>query len=510
MVVVVALLAVMVTALFQIASGNMKVRIHQHKIATVRDSDVADPLQSISQTASSQFQYDAAVVDVYKLQTHLPIVILNTHEKIPGEIYYANEYPYTRYTVAEDGETYSIANMHIIDNKDRVNSISDSPDIVTDIKIRVRGNTSRHFDKKSYSVKLIDNKGNNSNKMIMGMEENNDWALHGPFLDKTLMRNYMGMNIAGQILDYAPDVRYCEVILNGEYQGLYLMMETVSRGKGRVDISKPDSRGKNVTGYIIELENTPIIPVMALNNFTQYSSILRKNAFFNIEYPGTSLITPELKDYIERDVSIFEKALYSYDYNTSDYGFQNYVDVDEFVKYFILMEVFLQVDTGNLSTYFYKDAYGLYRPCVWDFNNSLDNTLSRADDVDVLQFVSVQAPWFWMMVKSDNFVEQIIAEYHRLRKGILSDEYLSAYIEDTKTYLGHSAERNYAVWGYSFNTDYVDKYNRLSPISKNPQSYDEAIQQMEDSLLDRLAWLDENIAVLRQYGHKSAVKRYDH
>ena len=44
MVVVVALLAVMVTALFQIASGNMKVRIHQHKIATVRDSDVADPL----------------------------------------------------------------------------------------------------------------------------------------------------------------------------------------------------------------------------------------------------------------------------------------------------------------------------------------------------------------------------------------------------------------------------------------------------------------------------------
>ena len=79
---------------------------------------------------------------------------------------------------------------------------------------------------------------------------------------------------------------------------------------------------------------------------------LQKNSFLDVIYPGQTQLTPELKDYIERDVSAFEKALYSYDYDSFQYGFPAQVDVGEFVDYFILMEVFLQHDTGNLSTYF--------------------------------------------------------------------------------------------------------------------------------------------------------------
>ena len=85
---------------------------------------------------------------------------------------------------------------------------------------------------------------------------------------------------------------------------------------------------------------------------------MAKDSFFDLVYPGEEQITPAIKDYIEKDLSKFEKALYSYDYDTLAYGFNNYVDIEEFADYFIIAEVFLQHDTGNLSTYFYKDVNG--------------------------------------------------------------------------------------------------------------------------------------------------------
>ena len=82
--------------------------------------------------------------------------------------------------------------------------------------IRVRGNSSRYFDKKNYLIRLTDDTGKYENHEVMGMEPHYEWALHGPYLDKSLIRNYMWYNIAGEMMDYAPNVRFCEVIVNGE------------------------------------------------------------------------------------------------------------------------------------------------------------------------------------------------------------------------------------------------------------------------------------------------------
>lgn len=82
-----------------------------------------------------------------------------------------------------------------------------------------------------------------------------------------------------------------------------------------------------------------------------------------------------------------KKQLYSYDYDTLAYGFNNYVDIEEFADYFIIAEVFLQHDTGNLSTYFYKDVNGKIKPCVWDFNNDLGNI--STDNEDDISYTTV-------------------------------------------------------------------------------------------------------------------------
>ena len=113
--------------------------------------------------------------------------------------------------------------ISILDDDSRNHHPSDMPDLESQALIRVRGRSSRYFDKKNYLLRFTTEDGSYASHPVMGMSSHYEWALHGPYLDKSLMRNYLWYNIAGEMMDYAPNVRFCEVILNGEYQGLYVM-----------------------------------------------------------------------------------------------------------------------------------------------------------------------------------------------------------------------------------------------------------------------------------------------
>ena len=116
----------------------------------------------------------------------------------------------------------------------------------------------------------------------------------------------------------------------------------------------------------------------------------------------------------------------------------------------------------------------------------------------------------FMMIKDENYINLIIDRYREFRQGILSNENILQYIQDVTEYQGEAVDRNYAVWGYSFNSENLDSRNKLHPDERNPESYEEAVGQMTDELIGRLEWLDENIEVLKQYCHESAVKKFNH
>lgn len=84
----------------------------------------------------------------------------------------------------------------------------------------------------------------------MGMEKDSTWVLHGPYLDKTLMRNYMWYNLSGKIMEWAPDAKFCEVFLNGVYQGLYVIVVQISVGEGRIELTEYDGKS-DTTSYIV-------------------------------------------------------------------------------------------------------------------------------------------------------------------------------------------------------------------------------------------------------------------
>ncbi|MBM6830185.1 CotH kinase family protein [Anaerotignum lactatifermentans] len=438
--------------------------------------------------------------DGTELCTHLPLVLIETQEVIPGLPIRDETGAEVGYTTTSAGEEMLRARISVISDESTNHHPSDEPDLESEIMIRVRGNSSRYFDKSSYLVRLIEEDGTYRSEEMMGMAPHYEWAMHGPYLDKSLIRNYMWYNITAEFMDYAPNVRFCEVILNGEYQGLYVMTETITNGEDcRVDISEP-VENTTITGYVLRQDRGSHAEIRNITTFTNYS--YRNLQKINIQYPRTGSLTPELVEAIEQDFSDFEKSLYSYDYDTSDYGYQHDIDVQSFIDYFLINEFTVNYDAGWLSTYLYKDIGGKYRMVIWDFNSSCDNYSHTL--MDPQHFETQYCTWYYMLMKDERFIERMIERYQELRQTYLSDEYLNQYIDDIVAYLGDAIDRNFEVWGYTFD-DYM-----ISPDERNPNSHEEAIQQIKDFIAERGAWMDENIEILKQYGHESKNKKFNH
>ncbi len=467
--------------------------------ATVLDND--NPSNRVHQHLTSRQPNEGCSCRKDELCTHLPLVLIETEGKeIPGEPIVDENNEEIGYTLAQDGSETILAKISVISNENKNHHPSDKPDLQRDIIIRIRGNSSRYYDKKGYLIRLIDEKGEYVDEEMMGMPPHYEWALHGPFLDKSLIRNYMWYNIAGEFMDYAPNVRFCEVILNGQYKGLYVMTETITNGDDcRVNISEP-IKGTDKTGYVLRLDRGSHSLIRNIKTFTNYSYRNLQN--FDIEYPRSGSLTPELAEAIAQDFSDFEKSLYSYDYDTENYGYFHDINVQSFVDYFIINEFTANYDAGWLSTYIYKDIGGKYNLAVWDFNSSCNNYIDSI--ISPHRFEMQNCVWYYMLMKDEYFIDRIIRRYRQLRETYLSDEYLENYIDGTIKYLDDAIERNFQVWGYTF-----DK-NLIRPEERNSKSHEHAVKQLKYFIKERGSWMDENIEILTQYGHESKNKKFNH
>lgn len=421
--------------------------------------------------------------DVEEFNTHLPFISIDTNgQAIPG--------------VERDGTTIR-TNLKIYDKEKENNFKTDVPVEESLADIRYRGASSMDFDKKSYLVKFVKENGEENNIDALGMGKHDEWILNGPFIDKTLMRNYMWYNISAEIMDYAPEVRFCELFVDDEYKGLYILLESVSRGEdNRVDIAKYNPKD-NVSSYIIRLDRGSSTEVRNIRNYTKYTMKMGSLLGIDIRYPGTEKLTPELNKYICEDLSKFEKALYSYDYKE----YEKYIDMNSFVDYFIINEFTQNYDAGNLSTFLYKDVRGKLKLAVWDFNSVCDNYRRLIK----LDFDFQNNIWYEMLLKDPRFVDKIVSRYYELRKSYLNEEYLLNYIDETRNYLGDAIERNYEVWGYTFlpENDYMTEEQKVA-------SYEEAIERYKNAIIKRGRWLDENIERLYEFSHPSVNKKYNH
>lgn len=447
--------------------------------------------------------------------THLPLMNIVTDGPMP-EPYVLDEAG----NPARDAKGKRIrsdemvgATVQYFDNTTENNHLSDIPTLEERALIRIRGYTSREFDKSGYLLKFTqEDMVTKLDVSLSGMTADNNWSLHGPFWDKSLIRNYLCYNFSGEIMEYAPNVRFCEAFVNGEYVGVYLIVEKITFNEnGRIDMTKTDPAFAT-TSYIVRADRGECDPRYALNTFGTYAYQTKAKdepqGQLEIMYPYET-VTDEQHAYITEDLSRFEKALFSYDYNDRDLGYSRYIDVDSFVDYFLINEFTLNYDAMNFSTYLYKDVEDRLKLCVWDFNSAFD--YYRVSYVSPATFELQYCMWYKFLFKDEAFVDKVIERYLELREDIFNEEYLFAYIDDTVEYLGPAIERNYEKWGYSFQSTYQGKnYDFLKPTERNVRTYDQAIQQIKDCITQRIDHMDHNLERLYSLSHESVNKQFIH
>jgi len=451
------------------------------------------------------------------LCTHLPIIEIDTFgQYIPGRPleFYESDLPQeirNTFRTTPEGEAEIYAHVSVIDNSNDWNHNSDPPVFESMAIMRIRGNSSRFFDKPNYRMRLIDANGDNNRLPLMGMEPGHEWALHGPFLDKTLMRNYMWMNIAADVINgpFVPNVRFFELILNGEFQGLYVLMETLRVEPNRVNLNRY-RQGMTETSYFFRIEWTrPTYREM--ETFSAYTLRLENESVAELLYPTYLNQSERVRDYVTGSISSLEHLLYSPQMLHNPKSIERYIDINSFVDFFVINDFIGNNDLFAGSTYFHKDIRGrLVAGPVWDFNNVFDNFFLP---MPVDEFYLNGRSWFDRLFMSPYFTEKVINRWNILRQGDLSEDRLVNYMDEVVVWLGSAIDRNFDVWGYSFDYTNVPDAHRfprpeeraagLTEADLNPSSFEEAMDQKRNFMIERGRWMDDHIEMLRQYSHPS-------
>ena len=378
----------------------------------------------------------------------------------------------------------------VVDNEGGHNHPADAPAMETAALINIRGTTSAIFPKKQYRLTFVAGLDSTEKvrRGVMGMPAESDWILNAPYLDKTLMRNYMVYNLAGEIMAWSPNVRFCELFLDGEYEGLYLMIEAIAVGDHRVNVAR-NTASSAETGYLLLQERdgytkTPLKDYCALNRLTYYG--------IGVEYPGAVSLTDAQKAYILGSINSFEEKLYSLGEPGVGRAYADEINLESFVDYYIINEFTLNRDAGLYSTYCYRDPRGkLTMGPVWDFNNCFDN---HFDPTPTDRLVVAGNNWFLQLTQDRVFVDTVLWRYGELRKTVLADDRLLRMIDEITAYLGPAIGRNNRRWPEMYTTGQL--WPAEDGTDRDLYSYEEAIGQLKSSIVARGRFLDENLAGL--------------
>ncbi|AFK04223.1 Spore coat protein CotH [Emticicia oligotrophica DSM 17448] len=394
--------------------------------------------------------------------------------------------------------------------------LGDSVIFQSPIGIELRGASSQLFyDKKSYGFELRNEKNDSKAASILNLSKNSAWILHGPYGDKTLLRNAVAYKLSNDIGRYASRTEFVEVEINGKFMGFYVLMEKLKQDNDRIKLSKlskNDTSANKITGgYIIKIDKTA-------GNNPEESNYTEENSFasqfdfkgkittqqtphFLYEYPKPKNINSIQKTYIQNYIHSFEKALASDNFKDEQKGYRSYIDVDSFVDYFILTELFQNHDGYRLSTYLQKDRdKKLQMGPIWDIdiafgsdNGFCDGMNRHAWVYQYNQYCSEDTwlvPFWWKRLITDEYFKQkLVSRWQTLRTQELSDNQLykvvSTYNESITN--RNMVARNFERWNIL--------NHRITPNSTKG-SHEKEISRMKQWLKEHAHWIDEKIGTL--------------
>ena len=392
--------------------------------------------------------------------------------------------------------------MGVIDNGNgNRNHLTDSFNAYNGkITLNLRGSSKMFQPKKSYKISFIDSMNQDIERSVFGMPPENDWVLEGIYNDKSLIRNALTYELSRWMGHYSPRYQFVELIVDGEYRGIYGFTEKIKRDAYRVDISKltnTEVSGDDLTGgYIFKLDHY-YLPYDTgwYSSFTSNATADSAN-YFIYYYPKPGSMPQVQKDYLKNWVDHFESVLSSSWFASQDSGYLKYIDLNSFLDYFIINEMSRNTDGYRLSSYFFKDkdSKGGKLNCgpVWDYDLAYDNCVfSGGHNPSGWQYQQNYwdnyVPFWWRQLMNDTYFQfELRCRYQFFRSSVISDNFVFSKIDSLAQYLNESQARNFIRWPILGQVIYP------AP-SPAPNDYAGEVQVLKNWMNQRLTWLDGNI-----------------
>jgi spore coat protein H len=383
------------------------------------------------------------IVNLTNFEPNLPIVFLQTTQRIASEVKVPCTVRMTPPASASSGDTNVMTGL-----------------------IRIRGASSQGYPKKSFGLTL------NTPTRWLGMRESKQWVLNAAFVDRSLMRHKLSYDLfrslsVSNALRFASASRFVEVNLNGRYHGVYLLMERVDRAL--LELRKYDSN--------------------AAGQACIYKAVDHSANFSQPGHAGYEQREPDVEDreYWEPmdEFNRFVSRASDTNFFHSETGIVSRLDLDNAIDFHLLVLLTSNMDgidknfiiARNAPTSAVPNPRFFFAP--WDY----DATFGRnweASRVEPTEWLSNHL--FNRLLSNDAYRQKFAARWKQLRNRQFSVANIERMIDENARTLGEAVKRNAFRWK-TLDGPYPDRL-----------AFEEDLKQMKGWIAARLEWLDKEIA----------------
>lgn len=348
-----------------------------------------------------------------------------------------------------------------IDNKGHQEFASiGSSDEPLQMQIKGRGNyTWTYCDKKSFRLKL------DSKQKLMGMKASRHWVLKGnAFHWMGMIEDALPFEIGRRMgMAWNPHIEPIEVVLNGEYIGLYFLYEKIRVGKNRVNIVEQE-----------DLETDPVAVtggwLLEIDNYKEKDNISFKEGNgkrFWVTPHSPEVLSDLQRQYISNFLKSADKAIYTKDKQSREW--EKYIDIDSLAVYYIVQEVIDNQEAFSGSCYMHKDkGYTtklIFGP-LWD----CDHAFSRyAAGYNFDKFIYQDVPRIWYsrwigeIAKFPHFQERVRYHWKRFYQEVYPA--MDSYMDQFVARINAAGNADYLRWPQYSGNNAIHRLNAYAKPS---------------------------------------------
>lgn len=429
----------------------------------------------------------------FDVQSDLPLIVIDS---------YGSGKP-------EDHDIFFDTAFLVFEPSDSDATLSQLPSLATRAGYHLRGQSSASFDKAPYRIELWDNDSEDADYPLLGMPAEADWALIGPFADRSLIRHAFAYTLGAELGMMAPRYAFAEVYLNAnggvleqdDYQGVYMVVETIKNNKNRLnlkqlredDVDSSDLSG----GYIFKfdwaaseeptLDCTGSEPLSG-GGFGFGGGNNPNNGgtcWTDLEVVDPTPINAEQRAYLSGYLQTFHDSLH--DDSMAEYG--QYIDIPSFVDQFIINELTRDIDSYTRSAFYHKERdEPLKAGPLWDYNLTLGVGFGGNREVEGWQWEEreVASDWFRIVGADPEFMALVAVRWQELRQGALSNDNLMARVDTLAAPLSNAARRDMQRWPVAAVSQGIFQL-------PDAGTWEGQIDVLKQWVIERIAWLDSEI-----------------